>query len=63
MFNLKVTGKTFHGEARVIASGDSGAVVQVNAEQLWTAKELRKGGCHARIRSETHGSRVAAVEA
>jgi hypothetical protein len=42
MFNLKVTGTTFHGEARVIASGANAAVLQVNAEQLWSAEELRK---------------------
>jgi hypothetical protein len=42
MFNLKVTGTTFHGEAQVISSGRGAAVVHVNAEQVWSAEELRK---------------------
>ncbi len=42
MFNLKLTGKTFQGEARV--EGDDGrmAFVKVLAEQPWSAAELRK---------------------
>jgi hypothetical protein len=42
VFNLKLTGRTFHGEARVIASGANAAVIQVNGEQPWSAEELRK---------------------
>ena len=42
MFNLEVTRTTFHGEAQVISSGRSAAVVHVNAEQVWSAEELRK---------------------
>lgn len=70
MFNLKVTGRTFHEEARVIfngANGDpacgAGAHVQVNAEQLWSAEELRRVAAMLRIRSETHGSVRSATEA
>ena len=42
MFNLKLTGRTFHGEARVHASGTEGASIRINQEQVWTASELRQ---------------------
>lgn len=67
LFNLKLTGRTFHGEARVISYPQSGstsdsnaAVIQVNAEHPWSADELRKVA--ALVRAESNEPLAALFE-